>query len=100
MKRITVHFGNTEKTYDYWASDSDEIGDRVIVDTPHQGYRLVEVLEVQHCQDHEAANLKRIVCPVADAEYVAWFAQQPSLDDVEPEDDPELEDEDEEDSAA
>lgn len=73
-KLVTVHFGNANRTYSYWAPSIAlvTIGSHVVVDTPYSSYKLVEVVDVAEMGDDIPVQYNRIVSSVDDTDYKQW----------------------------
>lgn len=76
MKTIRVAFENTGyKLYSYLCPFVVAVGDKVIVDSPSNGYVAVTVMEVD-VVDKKAS--KRVVCTIDDSEYKEYLGKQES----------------------
>lgn len=78
---VSVAFGRSEeKLYDYWvpgAFDDDVLaGDRVVVDSPFQGYVCARVVLIKQETEVAFERLNRIVDLVNDGAYKLWAAEK------------------------
>lgn len=71
-KVVSVVFDNYSKSYDYNVDFEACVGDYVVVDSPMNGYVVVEVKSVKAIS---AAATEWVVCKVDDSEYKARIAK-------------------------
>ena len=72
-KVVSVVFDNHSKSYDYNVDFEACVGDYVVVDSPMNGYVVVEVKSVKSIS--AAAATKWVVCKVDDSEYKARISK-------------------------
>lgn len=81
---VRVRFDESKKEYCYLCDYRNvKVGDRVIVESPYNGYTAVSVVNIYNRGDHGAGNpTKYVVNIIDDGEYLARKAQSEYLEKI------------------
>lgn len=69
---LSVTFKRGGKLFDYWSPSPVRLPCRVVVDSPFQGYQVVEVERCAETAGDPPEDIKRIVSPIDDTLYLDW----------------------------
>lgn len=73
---VGVTFDTSSRIYSYFSDDlSIQIGDRAVVESPHDGYTLVRVVSVGDTIEGLEKAYKYLVCKIDDSAYLARKAK-------------------------